>query len=291
MRHQLARTYQFLIANVSFTQVLAFPSGSEPKRSLSLIELSEASLPKRQLDPPINLEASDYVYGWNYDYDSISCQVGVWKDRDYTPALGGKYAPSWQGYPLGDPAQALYDNNCVSMKGRNSGLDHTVSSYVVTGWCECEFYDSDDCSTGSRFTAYNRADGDLAHNGNDNDSLGSFKCWYTNHRDQFDNCTVAIFSGREGLGVNLKQYLFNPDPTNGGTPCLTFGADCPVIKYKINGCNCMFYPTRDCTGPSAFQGGNAGKTIQNVKRTKISSYRCLLPYGIDWNPQRDDIPT
>ncbi|EPS38565.1 hypothetical protein H072_7658 [Dactylellina haptotyla CBS 200.50] len=231
---------------------------------------------KRRLPPGRSVPDASW---WGH-YDTRDCRLGVWEDVEFNHNSPQDHV-NWQGMPLGlephDMSQPNgYENNCVNMGMLHERLKKSVSSFVVAGYCECEFYDTENCPPEAGiFTGYNRADSSLAQHGN-NDNIDSFRCWQTNHFDQFNNCTIAFSDGRD---KNLDVTLFKPDfdRDSAFAACVSLPEQDELRQVKINGCSCTFYNSGDCSGAN-FPAGNGG-TVEKLTDRPIGSYRCELPYG------------
>ncbi|KAK6335939.1 hypothetical protein TWF730_003315 [Orbilia blumenaviensis] len=225
----------------------------------------------------------------------------------------------WVGWPLGSTKIGFKgENRCTNFKDLNNKLPNRVSSYQVTGYCECEFYDKENCED-SKFRAFNREDDSLRNNGN-NDLLESYKCWTEMHLDLFTSCVVYygprdlwgeispqlgfLKSKAEDVKLSLPYVMNNigrdgisPPDSNGRSDrynCFKIdrSAD-PVESILVKGCTCEFFLDENCTArledsiAGFFEIGNAGWDMRRASRDFriINSYSCRPPYGVNWHPQ------
>ncbi|KAF3928096.1 hypothetical protein AA313_de0203092 [Arthrobotrys entomopaga] len=173
------------------------------------------------------------------DYLTAQCQMGMW-DHGFDNKLidGGRNTHSngdddghYQGYFI----EEYGANTCVDLKTLHPNLPNTVSSYRVTGYCECDFYDNPGCQD-FRFSAFNREDEDLGRNGPDNDNLESVRCRKTNHADQFQTCDLDFIGS--GGSFLVHDRLDTNDPTDwsstdGISSCRVFPSDAPPIATML----------------------------------------------------------
>ncbi|KAK6338241.1 hypothetical protein TWF730_002313 [Orbilia blumenaviensis] len=261
----------------------------------------------------------------NLVFYGTECKLGLYDGGIREPSNGPEGVSEhirWEGYPLGSQFLGgepivFPERQCINVKDLNSQLPNRISSFMLTGYCECKFHDREDCPndpTELGFSAYNREDGALWRNGPHDDLIESFECWHTNHFNEFQSCSIRLAENPlTGIGKPLPPSIFgnlDPGPEGQvverkfhkedmeGTATRAEGeSDCQklpdgfVLNYfKINGCVCRFFKTDDCSIEGYhFTDGSPGKvekmadTIQNVK-----AYRCMVPFGIPW-VARDDI--
>ncbi|KAF3151012.1 hypothetical protein TWF594_008228 [Orbilia oligospora] len=232
----------------------------------------------------------------------------------------------WIGWPLGnDTYRYNGENKCQNFKDLHKSLPNQVSSYSVTGYCECEFFDDENCQN-TKFRAFNRADDTLKEHGN-NDLLESYKCWKEMHIS--NSVTCFVFYGPQGLRGRLaekinKSHLDGADISRIGDgyvmatlpnsrmfvdgpgsalKCYRMEPNILVESIVVRGCSCVFYLDDDCSMPlsNSFTGkygiGNAGwdskAVVGDLDRASFNSLRsftCAPPYGINWHPRYGNLP-
>ncbi|KAK6504267.1 hypothetical protein TWF506_002469 [Arthrobotrys conoides] len=231
----------------------------------------------------------------------------------------------WIGWPLGnDTYRYKGDNKCQNFKPLNKMLPNRVSSYQVTGYCECEFFDNENCEDG-KFSAFNRADDSLKLHGN-NDLLESYRCWKEMHLKK--GVTCLLFYGPAGLRGRLgekmgrstldgedismddgyvmatiqRDMMFLNGPES-ELKCYTMRPGVLVESIVVRGCSCVFYLDDNCTMPlsNSLTGkygiGNAGwdskAAIGDLDKTSfgsLRSYTCAPPYGISEYARYGNLP-
>ncbi|KAK6336347.1 hypothetical protein TWF696_001908 [Orbilia brochopaga] len=239
-----------------------------------------------------------------------TCTLGMWSDsfRDgYGKELWSfdtklwkwwiRNMGQWEGFPFGD---GFPPNTCVKTKDLNDRLDNSITQYRLAGYCECEFFDNDNCE-GHLFNAFNRDDMQLRTNGPDNDRISSFKCWPTDHYDSFVNGHVELFyQDSLGTAVQIEKKDFQQIDQFGfgtiwRTTCYNLPEGNTLRKYVVTGVTCQFYDNIGCWG--------AGRPIDYVTRTghagvdslgglgdppyALKSFFCMLPFGIAFEPRKD----
>ncbi|EPS36775.1 hypothetical protein H072_9591 [Dactylellina haptotyla CBS 200.50] len=252
-------------------------------------------------------------------YKGESCKLGLWQHgtRDSKGA-------AWEGYPLGkgvkdggpEPRDPTLNNRCFNLKDLHENLPGQLSSFMLTGWCECEFFDQENCpQEATRFSAFNREDAALwtksKEHGQDDNRIRSIKCWYTQRQDLFQWGSVRfveeggpdapyrdVASLSEEQRLLRKSYMHTITPENIGFCQVLNGKLLPSpVKYVINGCSCQFFRGRERLGPRLTYTGNAGRTAYDWETawgTKLFSYvftgisfRCCYPWGIAWHERSD----
>ncbi|KAK6525387.1 hypothetical protein TWF694_005526 [Orbilia ellipsospora] len=251
---------------------------------------------------PLPPGSADPIGTYLLPFHGPSCQLGLWEGTTRQPLH-----PSWEGYPLGiTPPSSItlvldptLNNACTNIKDLNPSLISAVSSFAVSGYCQCSFYDTENCSPPSfRFSAFNRQDNNLATSpgGNDN-RLVSFSCFYTRREDLFQSCRVALYgiavpplSAFVVQSVN-KQDLTIPksDLDSGACIAVDLGGDGEDFTHKVlvSGCSCAFYTATDCGSGLIQAFGNSG-TVENDGgsdavfggKARVASFRCFYPFDV-----------
>ncbi|RVD82701.1 uncharacterized protein DFL_007117 [Arthrobotrys flagrans] len=198
------------------------------------------------------------------------CELGMF---DKGPSPDG-----FTGQPLG--GGDILPGPCLKLNDLRQGLGNTVSAYVVTGYCECEFFDDDSCQIGL-FSAFNRADFLLRTNGPDDNKIESVRCKKTDHIDEFNSGSKLVAEWNFEI---KKDQLY--------TDCIPVSGVFPIRYYKINGVTCDFYGGEGCTD-FKFTAGHGGKydkkyATNSADPMYLRSFKCYPPYGIAWSP-RDDL--
>ncbi|KAF3928207.1 hypothetical protein AA313_de0206595 [Arthrobotrys entomopaga] len=147
----------------AFILVILFFSGSlisTPVGSTAAVD-QEIKLRKRELDiDPTEKKPGgigDQTVG-SLHHDSSICEMALFERTGLDFNNNGR---NWEGRPLG-PKNSQYDKQCISMDDLYSPLTRAINSYIVTGWCDCSFYNDTTCEDSNfLFNAYNRQDGDL----------------------------------------------------------------------------------------------------------------------------------
>ncbi|EPS36763.1 hypothetical protein H072_9590 [Dactylellina haptotyla CBS 200.50] len=250
-------------------------------------------------------------------YNTRSCKLGLWVNGPRNRKGAG-----WEGYPLGywdgegwqpgnypDPA---LNRACVKLTDlhpefilANNPTRPQLSSYLMTGYCECEFFETEDCTPPARFSVFNREDSALWKNGQDDNRILSMRCWYTDHWDLFVSGSVRFVEAELGPLVDgIRQPIIsnNHRPSilvNIGRPdlgqCKQFDRTGQVLPSKIviNGCTCAFWSNPDCSHGSSFIFGTSGREKREFapdyafNGAEIASYRCWPPWGIAWEARSD----
>ncbi|KAF3909074.1 hypothetical protein ABW21_db0202967 [Orbilia brochopaga] len=239
-------------------------------------------------------------------WDSPQCQLGLWsngfrngygKDLWWSAALIWRWSTrnngQWEGYPL-----SLPDNTCIKTRDLHPKLENSITQYRLTGYCECEFFDSWDCQ-GHLFNAFNRDDMQLATNGPDNDRISSFKCWWQDHYDLFESGRVDLFyDDKLGQTVEIKKADMQTTNLNGDgdyrTICYALPETAPGVphvlqEFKVTGLVCTVYGDKECIYAIKSTGDSAVNTLKiwEPLTAHVASFNCVLPYGIpneDWYP-------
>ncbi|KAK6540982.1 hypothetical protein TWF694_008363 [Orbilia ellipsospora] len=231
------------------------------------------------------------------NYLTAQCQMGLW-DHGFDNKLGPHdwithSDPSQDGHYQGYIIDDVGEDTCVDLKVLFPTLPNTVSSYRVTGYCECDFFDDPGCNN-FRFSAFNREDNSLNTNGPDNDNLESVRCRTTNHAEQVQNCALNFFANSNHIIIHDLIDAKNPEDWSaaaGISGCRVFPPGTPLISnMRIEGCTCIFYDDVDCRGNQILWVGNGGVTDQYdvLEDAKLKSYRCWAPWGIIYTARTDD---
>ncbi|KAK6344647.1 hypothetical protein TWF718_006605 [Orbilia javanica] len=271
----------------------------------------------------------------NQIFDGPYCLVGLWKHgftfMDHN---------SWKGWPLGvpdlDPVNGLrtyWDNirenknglsgQCNNLKDINDRLPQQLSSYVVTGYCECQFFADEDCHPESfRFAAYNREDGALWKNGKDDNTIQSIKCRYAESWDGVEGFTVTFVDnktarrqdqvGRLGPvpdGIAL-QGTWSPDVlrADDSRKCLQVGhPDTESGRFLVTDitvvhATCHFYLDANCNEGEGLRPEEPLFTLASTGKIEwvdpergdargkaIRSYKCFPGYNIAYHHQSQEI--
>ncbi|KAK6532938.1 hypothetical protein TWF281_007109 [Arthrobotrys megalospora] len=215
------------------------------------------------------------------------CELGMF---DYLIAPG---PGSWSGFPFrGEGAQP---GACFKIENLQRGLGNKISAFVVTGYCECEFFDDDSCKSGL-FSGFNRKDDSLWTNGPHNNMIESVRCKPTDHIDDFVSGSLRFEGGtirgpwNGGSVVRSPSLDFQITKDQLYKDCIPLPGDFPIASYKTNGVTCDFFKGGGCIQSDyAFTAGHGGK-YRKVFHTYqyLKSFKCYPPYGIMWDP-RDDI--
>ncbi|KAF3086460.1 hypothetical protein TWF102_011058 [Orbilia oligospora] len=226
------------------------------------------------------------------------CKVGIWK-RGMNNELGPgdmktlkvikwvvPEAPYTACYPFG----IQEPGSCINLSFPND-----ASSFIVTGYCECEFFDHDNCE-GGLFKAFNRADGSLKTNGPHNDMINSYRCYETKQLDRWQGGQVKFYAGgKHGRDMVIDEILPTMPEWNalgGFSGCRVMPPEVEeaggVQKVKLNGVSCMFFDNWGCKHPAMFWEGSMGRIERSSGLDgKVRSYRCFAPWGIGYH-RRDD---
>ncbi|KAK6342946.1 hypothetical protein TWF718_008324 [Orbilia javanica] len=231
----------------------------------------------------------------------------------------------WIGWPLGNATYRYKgENKCQNFKDLHKMIPNQVSSYQVTGYCECEFFDKPNCEDG-KFRAFNRADDSLRIHGN-NDILESYRCWTEMHMEKAGSCLVFYGptnlrreltsmmgkSNLDGDDVKIKppftmatisKDMMFLDGPGSKLRCYRLEPATIVEAIVVRSCSCVFYLNDDCTMPLSnpqegdFSVGNAGWDIKAAKGDydKVSfgtlrSFTCGPPYGVSSYTRFWDLP-
>ncbi|KAK6342885.1 hypothetical protein TWF718_008265 [Orbilia javanica] len=228
------------------------------------------------------------------------CKLGVWTrgfnnnmgptDRKFKDILIGYWGARPASYTACYPFGIKEPGACI-----NLGFPDQASSFVVTGYCECEFFDHDNCE-GGLFKAFNRADGSLKTNGPDNDRINSVRCVPTKQLDRWQGGQVKFYAaGKYGRDMVIDEILPTMPEWNalgGFSGCRVMPPEVEaaggVHKVKINGVSCMFFDNWGCKHPAMFWEGSMGRVERNSGLDgQVRSYRCFAPWGIGYH-RRDD---
>ncbi|KAK6505591.1 hypothetical protein TWF481_007483 [Arthrobotrys musiformis] len=306
----------FIVALAFFCQNFAFTAGGRGDWSDSLIAEFDCDWQQRkerrnQFPPDIMGDSNeppgvnpfpppgDPGYG-NIAFTGPECKLGMW-----TMGINNERAPSdratWDllrhSTPLAEssvcyPFGVRAPGDCYTLSGT---FKNKISSYVVTGYCECEFFDDDDCQ-GSLFKAFNRADASLKTNGPHNDRINSVRCVETKQQDQWQGGQVKFYAaGKHGRDMVIDEILPTMPEWNqlgGFSGCRVMPPEVEaaggVQKVKINGVSCMFFDNYECRHPAMFWEGSMGRVERSSGLDgKVKSYRCFVPWGIGYH-RRDD---
>lgn len=233
------------------------------------------------------------------------CKLGIWQNgvNNYPGPFQrvGDYFLPWNKEH--DPANTRPHYVCRPFAYVKSGECFTLkdditnqgSSFTLTGYCECEFFDDNNCEVGL-FKAFNRADHSLKTNGPHNDMISSVKCYETKQLERFEMGTL-VFYGRNGRAIArdaIDPKMPGWNALGGFSGCRVFAPEVEAAggpwKVKINGVSCMFFDNYDCQQPAMFWEGSAGLAERDNAPGldgKIKSYRCFVPWGIGFR-KRDD---
>ncbi|KAK6340391.1 hypothetical protein TWF730_002150 [Orbilia blumenaviensis] len=252
-------------------------------------------------DPPVQARPPSGTV----DHLNAYCQMSLYND-------GHRSGESWSGWPLSysidDKDVFNYDaglnNQCVNIFELNPRLTNAISSFVVTGWCECEFFGRLECQE-PLFAAFNREDGSLwdRKSGyyNPDDTIESYRCWYTQREQDFDFCTVT-WQGVDPWSFRevhqAKQVVWETGPRWQDVIERRDIGECRTLPDKdseewqaissivINGCTCNLYSEENCVGEGLGSFGNSGNVIVKDDFSPvffekgIKSYMCFFPVGI-----------
>ncbi|KAK6529101.1 hypothetical protein TWF694_004318 [Orbilia ellipsospora] len=212
--------------------------------------------------------------------------MGIWVDAQ----LRGD---NWNGFPLGlladqetDASVTQHNHQCVNVKDlgpKGSSLVNSISSFVVTGYCICEFFDNENCE-GFLFDAQNRQDSNLnGRPGSPNDRIESFRCRYDDG--------VAVFGGGSaGLDPRGNGGATTPPGISVTIPANTIGScvqlpldfDLGTVNVVVD-MTCEFYLDDQCVH-EAFSYGHKGRTTAGgyTNWQDVLSYKCVPPYGPEY---------
>ncbi|KAK6538586.1 hypothetical protein TWF694_010164 [Orbilia ellipsospora] len=248
----------------------------------------------------------------NYDMPPNSaCQLGIWQNGD-------KKGWSWEGYPFGTdpiPSNTTEDSICFNIKDLSPDLPNQVSSYAVTGYCECDFFKYENClQDGYSFTAFNRADMQLWEHGPDDNTLQSIRCTKRVHKDLLNPTARVTLLPIIALPDVLAPGYYRLDyitadamdtcrnvfdgqynqPLHDGVSTVDEGTYLDPSKFRgslalrVDYCTCEFFKAANCP-PREFMGirGNSDLVINYHKSSDMSfpeweimSWRCHFPWGI-----------
>ncbi|TGJ66908.1 hypothetical protein EYR41_008498 [Orbilia oligospora] len=124
---------------------------------------------QKKVGPPLSPTSDQATLPKNLgplNFYQKECEVGMF---DNGP--GDDFG--WSGQPLS--GGHFQEGACLKVNDLKPGLGNKISAYIVTGYCECEFFDDSDCQTGL-FSAFNRADSSLKSNGPHDNMIESFRC-------------------------------------------------------------------------------------------------------------------
>ncbi|KAJ6257701.1 hypothetical protein Dda_7489 [Drechslerella dactyloides] len=269
------------------------PLGAPPTAAVSTALIKRGDTPP--LVPPGSNTADPATFISFYE---PACSLGLWSERlrnDDMRKYGWKQDAQWEGHPFGDN---FPPDQCVNVKDLQSNLDNSITAYRVTGYCECTFFDKQDCD-GPLFAAFNREDGALDKNGPDNDRISSFKCSPRNGYDVFQEGQVKLsYYGGTGLDVNITKNdiaLWKEEPYGelvgiSHTVCYNMPEGFKLSTYWLRGVTCRFYKSSGCPREDmTSQVGNAGvqgwrRYLERLSLTRSfepKSFRCFLPFGIE----------
>ncbi|KAF3316277.1 hypothetical protein TWF173_002598 [Orbilia oligospora] len=269
-------------------------------------------------------------------FDGPYCLVALWK---HSPD-GYRSKNNWVGWPLGNPdvdpvngnVHSYWDNirdnrngmsgQCNNLKDLNSNLPRQLSSFRVTGYCECEFFADEDCHPeSSRFAAYNREDEAMWRNGKDDNTIQSIKCRYAESWGGVDGFTVTFVDNKTARRPDQVERL-GPIPDGAsfqGTwspgvhriedsrKCLKVGhpdtesGNFRVTDVSVVHATCHFYLDENCNEPEGgmdnplFTLASTGKiewTDQDggdARGKNIRSYKCFPGYNIAYHRQSQEI--
>ncbi|EPS35079.1 hypothetical protein H072_11598 [Dactylellina haptotyla CBS 200.50] len=286
----------FFLVSLSYIHSTA---GSPITKALSIRD--GPLIPEGKSDPTVRWGAKE----WNDKswYEEF-CTLGIY-ENGITEFRGGW----WEGAPLGrviyqNQASNPFNNNCMNVKDLQPKLDATISSYKVTGWCECEFYGGENCDEATgRFTAYNRYDPTLWLNGPDDNAIKSIRCWATQHQEDFHTCDLKLIdfssehNGRNGptpteeggVRTNIfSETLFGGDLASCRRPNANEKyRDFILTEAVVAGCTCAFFSDENCS-VNVVQSGNMGtERTPGTYQPGYKSYMCFYPFGIPYTPRRN----
>ncbi|KAK6542763.1 hypothetical protein TWF694_006704 [Orbilia ellipsospora] len=238
---------------------------------------------------------------WDPSWYLATCQIGLYD-------LSGFQGAWWEGQPIGsdpnEPTDPL-NNFCVNVKDLHESLAGTISSFRLTGWCQCDFFAEEGCTPESgRFRAYNREDSDMAEHGHDDNAIRSFKCWFSQRADAFQQCNLKLYQldpPGNYIGATNKQptdYIIQEGDLE---ICWILQLPDGFVGTDVtmNGCTCDFFTEAGCSGTPAGTWGNWGfsASFGPKKRSQYPSVRdgikalqCYYPHGIVYTPRNDGFP-
>ncbi|KAK6336002.1 hypothetical protein TWF730_003376 [Orbilia blumenaviensis] len=237
--------------------------------------------------------------GW-MAFTGPECKVGMW-ERGLNNELGRWELPD-ELLKANKPASAEWyacypfhmqgSGDCYNL---NTGLAGEVSSFIVTGYCECEFFGEKDCNNGL-FGAFNRADGSLKTNGKHNDYIQSIRCVDSKQLDRWKGGHLSFLGAGKSDHVMVQDAIMPEDEgwnkVGGFSGCRVMPPEVQdaggVHKVKINGISCMFFDNYECKHPAIFWEGSMGRVTRSTGLDgNVKSYRCFAPWGIGYH-KRDD---
>ncbi|KAK6522969.1 hypothetical protein TWF281_002396 [Arthrobotrys megalospora] len=250
------------------------------------------------------------------------CELGLWEHGD---TLGS----SWIGWPLGRPdkqnANMYWDNlrdnrngftnQCANLKDLNN-LAKKLSSYKVSGYCECEFFAEEDCiQESTRFSAYNRYDaGIMIHGKDNNDAIQSIRCRYSEGWGGIPGFTVLMIDRKTPKpdGSPLRSWSEGPYRSSEIKKCIKVGhpdaeaGNFLVTDVTVGHATCYFYLDPDCGERMGididphplrplFTLASVGKVDWADSDTgdnwgkRIRSFKCYAGYNIGWHESSADL--
>ncbi|EGX49245.1 hypothetical protein AOL_s00078g278 [Orbilia oligospora ATCC 24927] len=243
---------------------------------------------QKKIGPPLSPTSDQATLPKNMgplNFYQKECEVGMF---DNGP--GDDFG--WSGQPLS--GGHFQEGTCLKVNDLKPGLGNKISAYVVTGYCECEFFDDSDCQTGL-FSAFNRADSSLKSNGPHDNMIESIRCKKRDHIDDFVSGSIHFEGGEvrgaynRGSKVSVREWNFEVRKEQLYTDCVPVPDVFPIRYYKINGVTCDFFERAGCTNLQ-FTAGHAGKVDKKYSTEApkyLRSFKCYPPYGVMWDP-RDD---
>ncbi|KAF3903573.1 hypothetical protein AA313_de0202785 [Arthrobotrys entomopaga] len=242
--------------------------------------------------------AKDY---WDLTWYLATCQIGLYD----SPGFQGAW---WEGLPLGEDPNEPTDplnNVCVNIKDLHQSLAGTISSYRLTGWCQCDFFAEENCTPESgRFRASNREDSNLAEHGHDDNTIRSFKCWFSQRKDTFKQCDFTLYQldppgNAFWVSAPPRTFVLGKDKLEVcQTIDLPYGFNV-ATDVTVNGCSCDFFTEENCSARPAGTWGTGGFDASFGPKRKngypsvgdgIKAVQCFYPYGIAYNPRMDGFP-
>ncbi|KAK6532862.1 hypothetical protein TWF281_007035 [Arthrobotrys megalospora] len=253
-------------------------------------------------------------------YNSRTCYLGFsTKSRRLTTNPNGV----WEGYPIGSylTGDPLPNNRCYSVESLGSTFVKSISQFALSGYCECRFFEDTECQIGL-LEAFNTYQPDLSNPRWENDgakrsyddTFGSFSCRWANRLDSFESCQVSMNNGvgknnrkiwvglLDGSGYQEQVETFtkadmegfqdiNNEKVNGVSACREVKPGLKIRGWEISGCTCEFFDAENCGGTKIYHRGVPGKdsgSLEGDEDPEARSFRCWVPYGIAWGPERED---
>ncbi|KAK6496957.1 hypothetical protein TWF481_001937 [Arthrobotrys musiformis] len=268
-------------------------------------------------------------------FDGPYCMVGLWRN-----SFGSLDRNSWVGWALGAPdlspegnPHTYWDNirdnknglsgQCNNLKDLNGNLPRELSSFKVTGYCECEFFADEDCRPeSSRFSAYNREDAAMWRNGKDDNTIQSIKCRYAESWGGVGGFAVTFVDNKTARRADQVAKSGSPmidGISLSGTwsagilrvedskKCLRVGhpdvesGNFRITDVDILHATCLFYLDGNCNETGAGPVDQPFLTLASTGKTgwvdpdrgenwgkNIRSYKCFAGYNIAWHHKSQD---